>query len=350
MRLSSWKRRGTQFLEQGWSRLPAPADDAPLHEVDTSDGWRLLIAEYGVGNTGPVVYLQHGLAASHLAFDIHPHGFSPARFLAAQGYRVFAGNLRGRPGCDGVDTGRAADWTLSDYLLRDLPALIGFLHEHTGERVHWVGHSMGGILGLSYVAHFGHAQVASVTTLGTALHYGLGANIFSHINRLRPALRLLQRIPYRMVQKLYAPLAVLGVPPSRMQVNRHNVSQETMAAIAGNVFVDLTMAELLELSSTFDGEGIRCHELDCLLPELAATLSVPWLSVMGAADLQCPPACADWTFERITSPRKVRLMAGKESGHRLDYGHFDLLCGRHADVEIWTPIHSFLESLAVESQ
>ncbi len=327
------------------ARAVRPADDVVLHEVTTVDGWRLGLAEYGAHNGGPVVFLQHGLAATHRAFDFHPHGPSPARALAARGYRVFAGNLRGRPFGDGIHTGRAATWTLSDYLLRDLPALVGFIHGRAGRPVHWIGHSMGGILGLAYTAHFGGGQVATLTTLGSALHYGIGGSVFAKLHRLHPLLRSFRRIPWRLVQRWNGPLGALGISPDGMQYNRRNISGRTAAMLSAHVYVDLTVAELLELATTFDGgEGIHCRDLDCRLPQLAARIPVPWLSIAGAADGQCPPETARWTFERIDAPRREFLLAGRAQGFGADYGHFDLVCGRRADEEIWAPVRRFIEA------
>ncbi len=327
------------------ARLPVLEGEAPLHEVTTEDGWRLRVAEYGAGNDGPVVYLQHGLAASHLAFDLHPHGFSPARWLAEQGYRVYAGDLRGRLSGKPPEGTDGGEWSLSDYLLRDLPALVAFVHARTGERMHWVGHSMGGILGLAYAGHFGGSELASITTLGSALHYGVGGTVFEHVNRLRPLLTRISRIPYRSMQRFAAPLLAAGLPPSPANVTVRNMTPASLAAIAANVFIDMTRAELMELGSTFEEAGIRIRELDRLAVELAAELPVPWLSVVGAADKQCTPDCAMWTFSRIAAPEKRLYLAGTPNGCRHDYGHFDLVCGNDAQTEIWHHVRSFIDEM-----
>lgn len=307
------------------------------HQVDTPDGWSLTVAEYGQPG-GPVVFLQHGLAATGDTFNLGRGLPSPAPWLAARGFHVFVGNLRGRP--RNART-LARTWSFSDYLVRDLPAVIGFIRARTGRPVHWVGHSMGGILGLSYAGHY-REGLASVTSLGSALHYAAGSSIFKHAARLRPALARIERIPWRIIQQVIAPVGWLGLGQSPL-CNARNMHGRAIAATLSHVFIDMTRDELLELGTSFDGDGgIHCRELGRALPQLAAELPVPWLSVIGAADLQCPPDCAAWTFERIRAPEKRLLTAGRASGHRHDYGHFDLVAGKFALEEIWPAVADFV--------
>lgn len=308
-----------------------PDDDAPVHLVDTSDGWRLKVLEFpGPGGKG-TVYLQHGLGASHNNFDLHPHGPSPARWLAQRGWRVFSGDLRGRSG-----PGPAKSWRFSDYLLRDVPALCAFVRRRTGERVHFIGHSMGGILGLSHAALDGGRDLASVTTLGAALHYGLSPNAFSRLLPLRPLLERLPMIPNVLGHRLLGALWAMKLLPG-WHYRRSNMTLRSVLAFHGHAAADLTIAELLELATTFSGEGILCEELGRRLPELAARLPVPWFSVAGAYDLQCPPDAAAWTYERISAPRKQWLLCP-------EYGHFDLACGKSAERDVWPEVVRFLEN------
>lgn len=322
-----------------WTR---PAADLTVHWVGTEDGWQLPLVEYPGAKDGPVIYLQHGLAANHRAFDLSPRGESPARRLAGQGFHVFAGNLRGRP-LGTYKNATPPTWGFSHYLLHDLPPILAAITRQTGKPIHWVGHSMGGILGLSYAAHFQGAGLASVTSLGSALHYGVGSSVFHLLNKARPILKNLKSIPWATLQPLAAPLGACGIGQSAL-CNTKNMTSVTLAATLSHVFVDMTREELLELGTSFTNEGILCEELQCLLPELAKKLPVPWFSVIGTADRQCPPDCAEWTYARIEAPRKELFLAGKQTGCRHDYGHFDLISGRHAEEEIWPRVADFVRS------
>ena len=142
----------------------------------TADGWRIAIHPYAP--SGPVrrkhaVVLCHGLASNHLGFDVHPD-VSLARHLARRGYLTLALDLRGggdseRPSLGGA---RHFGWSFDDYLFFDVPAALAYAKHVTGAAaVHWVGHSMGGILGYAHLARGGSADMRSLTVIGSSLDY-----------------------------------------------------------------------------------------------------------------------------------------------------------------------------------
>lgn len=322
----------------GLVRATRLADDVRYHAVTTHDGWSLPVAEYGAPG-GPVVFLQHGLAASSRTFDLHPHGPSMARWLADQGFHVFAGNLRGRRGA--VRAGRREPWGFGHYLTRDLPPVVEFVTQRAGRPVHWVGHSMGGILGLAYAGHYQGRGVASVTSVGSALHYDVGSSLFQVVYKAKPALGRLPGIPWRAIQRGLTPLGRMGIGQSAT-CNAENMTGKSIAATMAHVFVDMTRDELLELGTSFEGPGIYCAAIDRLLFDAAAELPVPWLSVIGTGDVQCPPDTFEHTFARVGAPRKELFLAGRAHGHAHDYGHFDLIAGRRAEEEIWPRVAAFV--------
>lgn len=129
----------------------------------TSDG--VSIAYTALGDTsGPVVVLCHGLGAAGSQFA------EDARYFAAQGFRVIVPDLRGH-GLSGMPAApKPADFA-PERLARDLIELL----DHVGaEEVHWVGNSLGGILGLTLVA--AHPErFATLALFGTALALNLPA-------------------------------------------------------------------------------------------------------------------------------------------------------------------------------
>jgi polyhydroxyalkanoate synthase len=180
---SSWPPRGQRSGD-------------PAH-VLTEDGWRIAIHRYAP--SGPVIrkhpiVLCHGLAANHLTFDVHPE-VSLARHLALRGYLTLAVDLRGgghseRPSLVGE---RRFGWAFDDYLLYDVPAAMAYAKQITGAAaVHWVGHSMGGILGYAHLARGGSADVRSMTVIGASLDYSESPSRFHSLVAFRA---LLDRVP-----------------------------------------------------------------------------------------------------------------------------------------------------------
>ena len=121
--------------------------------IMTPDHWKIALYRYlpeKITRKHPVLLL-HGIASNHRVWDFGHEELSFARHLAAQGYAVYSMDLRGRAGSDGPHTGRGKQWSVDDYLLCDLPAATEYIiAQHGTEKLHWVGHSMGGILGFFY--------------------------------------------------------------------------------------------------------------------------------------------------------------------------------------------------------
>lgn len=127
-----------------------PEPTERTHFVEARDGQQLALTEFvGMGldeqmpapGAAPAFLLIHGFAQNRRAWTLGP---MPAA-LRARGARVFLGELRGH-GDSKVE--RKHMWTMEDHLDLDCPALIEGVQQLAGvERIHFVGHSMGGLLG-----------------------------------------------------------------------------------------------------------------------------------------------------------------------------------------------------------
>ncbi len=318
-------------------RSRTPYSAPKRHFVAAEDGQRLALDEYvPAGKEQGTVYLQHGLGSRANTFDLHPHGPSLARWLASRGWHVYLGSMRGR------ETGDKFDWKFSDYLFFDVPALTGAVKSLCGESFHWVGHSLGGILGLAHAARSGGKEIASITTIASALHYGVGGSTFNGTNETEGVHAILEgrkKVWNKLYHRLVAPWAATGLMPGKSIYNRKNMSQDALLAFHGHTMADMTVPELMELASTFDGEGILCDGIEERLPVLAKDLPVPWLCIAGSADRQCPPETIRWTYDRLSPPQKRWHLAK-------GYGHVDLVCGERASTEVWSKIDEFIRPKA----
>ena len=72
----------------------------------------------------------------------------------------------------------------------------------------------------------------------------------------------------------------------------------------------------------------------------------PILIIAGAADALTPVDDLRDIAARISSPDKRLLICGREQGFRFDYGHIDLILGRHARDEVYPHIAAWIESHA----
>ena len=156
------------------ARRPASEPGSLLevaHPAEASDGQRLSLVEAILPGSrrarGAASFLLlHGFAQNRRSFTLGPL----PRALLERGARVFLGELRGH----GESRALARrPWSLRTHLELDCPALVaGVRRAARVERVHLLGHSMGGLLGCALLA--GDSPLASLTTLGTPIVLGAG--------------------------------------------------------------------------------------------------------------------------------------------------------------------------------
>lgn len=173
------------------------------YEVLTNDGWSLVVTRYKpIRQTfdqplfgAPPLLLVHGFSQNRHAWtsgelvknllffgaDVHilelrGHGLSS---IAHQEEKWRA---EGLPLPDDIDYA----WDFDAYALEDVPAAIEAVKQRTGfDRVNYIGHSMGGMIGFYQASH--RDDLASLVTIGTPAELGRGATAlraFTHVSPL----------------------------------------------------------------------------------------------------------------------------------------------------------------------
>ncbi len=341
--------RLTRLLNDRLFRVAGTAADERLFAT-ADDGWRIALHRYLPVAGAPArrypVILCHGLAANHFGFDLAPE-VSLARRLAALGFDVFALELRGHGDSDAATLRGPRRWGFSfdDYLLRDLPAAIARVQKVSGAPlVHWVGHSMGGILLYAYLATTGGAGLASGTAIGSSLDYSASASGFHRTLGLRPLGRLVPAVPLGGLIRLSTPVSGrYGTSFERFNLWPENVEGELVRTLHASTFHTVSTPVLLQLATAFEPGGLRSWDgtrryLDDLR---AARAKTPVLAMAADKDEQCPPGATEPTLAALAG--KVRLAEhGIAHGHSSHYGHFDLIIGRHASREVWPTLEAWL--------
>jgi pimeloyl-ACP methyl ester carboxylesterase len=316
-------------------------------EASTSDGRRLAVQRVHdpaqPAQRGAVLML-HGLGANHRIFLTK--GVSLAEHLAARGFDCYVPDLRGAG-----DSERVRDWTLDDYLDRDLPALLECALENSGRTtLACVGHSMGGILIWMHCMEQLGAPIERLVAVGSALDYRLGRNVYQDLRRLRRLAGPLKSFPFGLIARVLSPLAGVGpvLPAEGMNFHRSNVERSVCRELMAHGFGSIPLALFDSLNTTFEADGFSRITRDqgrVVYLQRVAELRLPTLMVAGSADVQCPPATAQATFERLSGASDKRaLFVGKRYGQADDYGHLDLLVGKRAAHEVWPELTAFLSA------
>lgn len=337
------------------SRYRPSSQEDEIHFVTPSDGWRLALHRYlpkGGTPHGEPVLLHHGLAGNHSNFDMgldSPGAPVPsmARWLAEQGYEVWCCDLRGQGDSErpSLGNGKRWGWCLDDHIEKDDPAFVDYILARSDyENLHWIGHSMGGLLLLCHCALHGSPCVASGIGIGSGIDFG-GSE--SQMRSLAPLARVagwIPRVPMNVLSKLSAPLAGRwGLGFERVTYCPENMAPKAARSMIGGSNGDISGKLLLQLATLFQPGGLRSMDGRISYSDRAKGIQTPCLMIEGDRDQLCPPMAGTRTLECLSGDQHGMLTIGKEYGHKEHYGHADLLAGLNADEEVFPCILQWLQ-------
>lgn len=288
------------------------------------------------------VVLQHGLASSSLGLQ-YP-GRSLAHHLSGRGYDCYLPELRGHGESEAPPDMR---WDLDDYLFNDIPAVLDAVCGESGRgRVHWIGHSMGGVLLFLLGILHPDIPIASGQTIGSALDYRIGSSGFSRMLPLKPLLDYAPTLPYGALMHLVAPLlARLPDPASGFNFWHSNVEATIIRRISGSLFHAIPSSLLKSLSATFEPRGFSTRDGSISFLEQARSFTVPLRLVAGSRDKQVSVEAVRHTATLVGGRAELKVH-GKEHGDSDDYGHWDLILGKRAPAEVWPGLLRWIDEHA----
>lgn len=318
--------------------------------IRTRDGWQLALyryrTKYRTSRWGPIV-LVHGLGANRCNLDAPVREISLARYLHERGHDVWVVELRGagRSRQPGWPIRRKRLFDFDDYVQKDVPAFVKHILETTGApHLHWVGHSMGGMLAYAAMIHFDSSLFRSVVTLGSPAFTRMSHPLLDQVYKLRGMVRLVDWIPYRHVGiagAIFPKLTIRSV--GLLAANPDNLNPKHMRRIAPWVLHDLPSPLLKQFAEWYGGTH-GFSRRDGLLGywEHLNRVKAPVLVVAGGSDVLTPVADLKTAYEALGSKDKVFLVCNKDEGFSADYGHIDLVLGPNAPKEIFPRINQWI--------
>lgn len=303
-------------------------------------------AAHGPHHRAPVL-LVHGFAANAHMWRPPSQEGSLASFLNHHGYPVYAIDLRHRRGAP------QKDWNLDDYVLFDIPTALGYIQDDTGcQQVHWIGHSMGGMLGYMYQALAGSSRLLSLTTLGSPglkaplTHgptMGLGNSLFRLV-RFGLSTGRLDLIP-RQVMAYLLKLGLLSDQHHRRDLGRHYEEDLKTKHILGNISFD----EIRQITSITSRKGVHSPRFRFYYHDHRENIQAPLLALAGNRDYIVPAKLVERGFLDANTPHKTfKILNPRENGG--PYGHLDLIMSPYAKDDIWLPILDWVERWDAQSR
>jgi pimeloyl-ACP methyl ester carboxylesterase len=356
------------------ARPGAAAAQKQLVPIKTPDGWTLVAHHYPPANgqrradSLPVI-LCHGLTYSAAFFDLDP-SVSLARYLASQGFDVWAVDLRGcglsqkwvfrlentadalvggamrritngavnASGYQTIDP-KYANWTLDDHIASDVPTFVHLVQKLTGSpQVAWVGHSMGGIVALGHLGRYQNPGIGRLVTVGsqvTMRDAQLVVPFLTEMMRSRQLEMAGQLDPATMA-------AATRESANNLFFNTSHVSQPVYQALSMER-TDIPALGLMKqyLSLSAEGELKDARKTFNYATSLG-NVQVPTLVTCGALDRFAPPAVQQDVYARLGSADKSLLIFGRASGYAADSGHDDALVGLTSGQQVFPTIARYL--------
>jgi pimeloyl-ACP methyl ester carboxylesterase len=323
------------------------------HLLRTADGWSLHLRRYpaepaadGPGARGPVLFV-HGMGANRYNFDLNPR-HSLAQAAAREGFDAWVVELRGR-GRSRPPAGVAPDFCFDDFLAGDLPTVLEFLAVEAPGPVHWVGHSMGGMLGVAWAIRQGCERLRSLVLFGTPLRFDRSQWGLQAWSRLVALQRFLPTMDQRALGRRFVPLLVRGPralkPFLRFLANPDNVDPDTTVEIFERLVANEPPGLILQFADWVRSGEFRSRDGSTSYTRNLDRVRVPVLAVCGDQDRMAPAAQTASQPGALPGAQVERLVLSRAAGFSADYGHGDLLVGRRAPEEVYPRVLAWLGAL-----
>jgi pimeloyl-ACP methyl ester carboxylesterase len=335
---------------------PSSGIDAPLacrasiEFARTPDRWDIALHHYaGERADLPAVILCPGYACNRNFLDFDER-YSLARFLARRGFDAWVLELRGHGYSEPAGGRSSRGWTFDDLVQFDVPTAVTHVRARcAGRRLVWVGHSMGGMVMYAALGQNPTVQesLAGLVTLASPIAFpAVASQVMRSLGELFLRLPLPEVLPQHGA--LVAIWTAIGWTPRATEIgmNPSNVDHGVFGEALRRSICNVPRTMLRQLAQwSLTGEFRSCDRRTDYRANLSR-IRTPMFIIAGAADRLASPEMVRYAYDRISSSRKQYREFAARRGDSADYGHIDLIFGRHAPDEVFPPIGAWIENEA----
>ncbi len=321
----------------------------------TADGWKIGLYRFPA-YTGTVsrkypMIISHGFAANYNFFRTKNLKQSLVHALNKNGYDVWLLSFRAREGAKIASwfwgNNRYADYHLSDLSKYDLDLAISHVLKRTKkEKVIYMGHSMGSLVGFARLGVEKEKRIAQFISISGPITLGVAA-----LHMIFLSTRLLKFVdaflPYLPFGHLKGPGRIEKYLPFRF--NLLNTAIKTGGELINHtgperarLFEYAISNEGMNICKTFDtsiytGEIYDEHHI-INYTKAVKYIQVPTLIIMPKLDGSVLPEMIRYSYDQINSKDKTLFLVSKATGSTTDYGHFDLITGDNTHKDVYPTI------------
>ncbi len=314
-----------------------------VFRLRTRDLWVLRVCRYRKSEMpGEPVLLVHGMGANQNNFTFPPGGCL-VDYLSAKGYDCWTVDLRGSRSSEPPFGHTRDEVRMEDFFTEDLPMVIRHILETTlHTKVHWIGHSMGGMLLYAFVQAHGGNLLASGTTLGSPIDFSDAAG--------KVPVRLLtfgERHPSlagKLIRGAIPLMKLLHLAQIVFPVNVRNIPQNMTSSHFVTMIENPLPGLMRQVRYWIQNKEYKLFDGHMDVAQGLSDFSIPLLAFYAAVDPFINAQRALEYFNTIKSKDKQAILCSKEKGFVEDYSHCDLAFGKKAATEIFVPISKWLEA------
>jgi len=321
-----------------------------VHYAATQDGWQIALHRYVPAELKfkEPVFLCHGMGANRNNFDLMDDR-SLARDLRDQGFDVWSVELRSMGFSSRPKWYQPHRWTFrfEDHLEKDVKAALDLVRRTTGaDRVWWVGHSMGGLLGYAWLGKRGDHGLAGLVAMSSPLFLGQTRTV----RILRPfvwLMTLTRVVAFRPAARFFSPF--MGWPPgwiSRISISKGGMRGAVLRRCMVNLVENTTAAVLRQFLRWSKAGSFESWNGDEDYLQNLKKIEEPVLIIAADADNLASPPAVTPAYERIGSEDKQLRIFGQDRGDDCEFGHGDILLGDSAREVVFPEVIEWLESRA----
>ncbi len=336
-----------------WSMLdtifPEKLSTNEVFLVTTQDLWKIRMCRYRKGRTGgQPVLLVHGANSNQFNFTC-PAGISLVDYLVERGYDCWTVDLRGTRSSIAPFERHAGQVTTDDYLNDDIPTAIRLIQQETGyARIHYIGHSMGGMLLYAYALKFGTEALASGVTLGSPLGFeGMAVPRTSFLFKLSG---INPKLSGSFIRGFIPFISCFRISTGLFPTNMRNIAKTMNSAHFYSMIEDPLPGVLKDFSRWISHPGWRMDNGNLNVLDGLSSLDLPLFALYAPLDPFVSLSKAKEFFDALPTADKRMLVCSKEKGFKQDYNHCDLAFSQDGAREVFGPIARWLETHPIKER